>query len=72
MKARTPEQIEAARERLRAHDQAEAELLASRGGNFGTLDALELCNACDIDQMHDGCNAGYCTGCCPAHRPVSA
>ena len=32
-----------------------------------TPNALTLCNACDIDQMHDGCRAGYCHGCCPAH-----
>jgi hypothetical protein len=31
------------------------------------MNALTICNACDIDEMHDGCEAGYCAGCCPAH-----
>jgi hypothetical protein len=29
--------------------------------------ALTLCNACDLDDMHHGCEAGYCAGCCPVH-----
>lgn len=29
------------------------------------MNALTLCNACDIDDMHDGCPGGYCAGCCP-------
>jgi hypothetical protein len=32
-----------------------------------TLNALTTCNACDAEQMHDGCAAGYCASCCPAH-----
>ena len=31
------------------------------------ISALDLCNACDIETAHDGCTAGYCSGCCPAH-----
>ena len=29
--------------------------------------ALDLCNACDLEDAHDGCEAGYCSTCCPAH-----
>lgn len=31
------------------------------------VNALEICNACDIDEMHAGCAAGYCSDCCPVH-----
>jgi len=31
-----------------------------------TANALTICNACEADDMHDGCHMGYCTGCCPA------
>ena len=30
------------------------------------MDALTVCNACDIDDAHDNCHMGYCQGCCPA------
>jgi len=32
------------------------------------MNALTICNACDINDMHDGCEAGYCSDCCPEHR----
>ena len=31
------------------------------------MNALTLCNACDLDDAHGGCVAGYCSGCCPEH-----
>lgn len=33
----------------------------------GPVNALELCNACDVNPMHDGCRPGYCTEGCPHH-----
>lgn len=30
--------------------------------------ALELCNACETEKAHAGCEGGYCYGCCPAHE----
>jgi len=32
-----------------------------------TINALTVCNACDIDQQHNGCHMGYCADCCPAN-----
>lgn len=29
--------------------------------------ALTRCNACEIEDAHDGCEAGYCLICCPRH-----
>ena len=31
------------------------------------MNALTLCNLCDLDDAHAGCDAGYCSGCCPEH-----
>ncbi len=31
-----------------------------------TMNALTTCNACDAEEMHDGCHMGYCIDCCPA------
>jgi len=31
-----------------------------------TANALDICNACDVEDQHSGCSMGYCTGCCPA------
>ena len=28
---------------------------------------LTTCNACDTEAMHNDCEMGYCTNCCPAH-----
>lgn len=37
----------------------------------GPVSALETCNACDAEPMHDRCEAGYCPDCCPAHGEVA-
>lgn len=29
--------------------------------------ALAACNSCDVETAHDGCQAGYCSSCCPVH-----
>lgn len=62
---RTPEQIAAARARIAAHDARQAAFDAAR--KAPAVDALTVCNACDVEPMHDGCEAGYCSSCCPAH-----
>jgi hypothetical protein len=33
---------------------------------MATLNALTLCNACDLEDAHHGCHMGYCQDCCPA------
>jgi len=30
------------------------------------MNALTACNACEMEDAHDGCHMGYCPGCCPA------
>ena len=30
------------------------------------MNALTLCNGCDMEDMRDGCHMGYCQECCPA------
>lgn len=47
-----------------AADVAAAEAAVRR---TTTPNALDLCNACDIEDAHVGCTAGYCSDCCPAH-----
>lgn len=57
----TTEEREAARARLAAHDAAQA------AHRFASLPAIAACNACDIEDAHEGCTMGYCSDCCPAH-----
>ena len=30
------------------------------------MNALTTCNACEAEDMHNGCHMGYCHDCCPA------
>ena len=62
----TTAEREASRQRLRAHDEA-MKLDDARPRHPLTANALTLCNLCDLDDMHAGCVAGYCSGCCPEH-----
>ena len=61
----TTAEREAARQRIREHEQAERNLMA-RWSAPGFA-ALTACNGCDLDDAHPGCEAGYCHGCCPEH-----
>lgn len=59
---------QAARERIARHEAREAAYHAARADRpTPAVSALDTCNACDAEVAHDGCTAGYCAGCCPAH-----
>ena len=52
---------EAARARIAAQDAAQD------AHRFAWLPALAVCNACDVETVHDSCAVGYCAGCCTVH-----